>query len=656
MIEIFGEDDTSEYRAALAIKDALVSLWPSLNKPGADEGIIKLAAGAKISGYRISDIDIIIALQFLRGKKFIPRKSLTDNAGGRVVGKPVTVSNLVVAVEVKDHDASAIRTVGDNVEVRYVRNGSTKWSSATEQNINQVHSLREYFRDQDIDVYVHRLVMLRGVSKVKSEGVLPAEFSGADLLTAIAKTAKLLRRGGEYCLNSCASENMKNVIQSPLFTTLVPTSLDRKRMDHIGARAAESGPWLSQMGKKMLRFRGRGGTGKTILLLQLAAQQFEENNARTLVLTYNHALAADIRRLLALIGMPSRSDSGGVEVRTVMSFMMSWFRKLELLGDEEIELEDYSSYNEMCANALAMLQAGALQQKDVDKIKLSQADRFDYDYIVVDEAQDWPSGELELVKALYRPNCICLADGVDQLVRGGRADWERGLAEDEREVIPLRTCLRMKANLTSFANSVAVQAGTGWRSKISDKAGGGRIIVVKGSYADHTLLHEKLFRNAHAAGNAELDFLICVPPGGVVSDQSGQRYSRLGRVFQERGYLIWDGTNEHNRRDFSRSAHAYRIVQYDSCRGLEGWTVIADGLDEFWEYKRNQILKSSSHGADSAQLADDAASAAAWEWCMIPLTRPIDTLVLCLRSDTNSFSKAILHVAKNKPDSVEIQI
>ena len=41
-----------------------------------------------------------------------------------------------------------------------------------------------------------------------------------------------------------------------------------------------------------------------------------------MVLTYNIALAADIQRILALMGIPSDGEAGGITVRTVMSFML----------------------------------------------------------------------------------------------------------------------------------------------------------------------------------------------------------------------------------------------------------------------------------------------------------------------------------------------
>ena len=66
--------------------------------------------------------------------------------------------------------------------------------------------------------------------------------------------------------------------------------------------------------------RGRGGTGKTVILLQLAFRAFEETNARSLILTYNQALVADMRRIMALLGLPSNEADGGIRIDSAMAF------------------------------------------------------------------------------------------------------------------------------------------------------------------------------------------------------------------------------------------------------------------------------------------------------------------------------------------------
>jgi len=42
-----------------------------------------------------------------------------------------------------------------------------------------------------------------------------------------------------------------------------------------------------------------------------------------------------------------------------------------------------------------MLQKGAICSADIEAVKQEAPDRFDFDYVIVDEAQDWPEAEVE---------------------------------------------------------------------------------------------------------------------------------------------------------------------------------------------------------------------------------------------------------------------
>ena len=96
-----------------------------------------------------------------------------------------------------------------------------------------------------------------------------------------------------------------------------------------------------------------------------------------------------------------------------------------------------------------------------------------------------------------------------------------------------------------------------------------------------------------------------------------------------------------------------RIVQYNSCRGLEGWVVVLDALDEFWEAKyREALAEPAASGA--AMGPEERARRAAWTWCMMALTRPIDTLVITLMDDDSEVSQLLKRVAVANPDIVEL--
>ena len=51
---------------------------------------------------------------------------------------------------------------------------------------------------------------------------------------------------------------------------------------------------------------------------------------------------------------------------------------------------------------------------------------------------------------------------------------------------------------------------------------------------------------------------------------------------------------------------------------------------------------------------DEVARSYAWQRSLIPLTRPIDTLIISLSDVSSEYSLALLQAARNNPDFVEI--
>lgn len=648
MIEVIGHSGSSEYEAAISISEALTKLWPGIDTSPANKAHVLISAGVKISGYPVSDIDVVIAATFNPPRTFRPTRLLKDRQGKKHVKETVSVSNLVAAIEVKDHSQRNVQIIGDAVEVYYSRGASTGWHSATEQNDKQLHSLRYYFRDKSVaGLWVHRALLMRGLSHIDIPGALPRSFTGEQLLTAIASLSKVDSSVDGLRFSSGDQQDVARIMELPIFRAVVPSGLDRRRMDLILKESPQTQALVDVLGKKMIRLRGQGGTGKTVMLLQAAWKKFSERGERTLILTYNRALAADIRRLLTLLGVPSNPDDGGIAVNTVMSFMYSWFRRLQLLDeDEESSYDDYPSH---CATATELLHGGAIGASDIQSVLKSFPEKFDFDYIIVDESQDWPQAEADLLKALYTPARIAIGDGVDQLVRGARTDWDAGVDEEFRAVISLGTTLRMKANLSGFVESVSTEVGLPWEPQPSEKSGGGHLFLVSGSACSQLDLIKELTESAKSLGNAEVDFLFCVPPESVISD-GASRKSEVGVTLDESGFEVWDGVDPQLRKDYPHSKKQYRVVQYDSCRGLEGWAVVLDRLDEVWSYYRDQRLSEGLSETEVESFLDleDVARAYAWQRILIALCRPIDTLVITLTDIDSECSKVIRKIAKGK--------
>jgi hypothetical protein len=355
---------------------------------------------------------------------------------------------------------------------------------------------------------------------------------------------------------------------------------------------------------------------------------------------------------MALMAIPSSSEDGGIQIGTVMSFLYKWFAKLHLLEEEEL---DFSKYPALCQTAVEMINSGAVTTEDIENIVAEEPEKFDFDQVFVDEGQDWPHGETALLKALYSPLRLCVADGIDQLTRGQRADWRTGLPRSERKTQSLTTCLRLKRNLSLFVAEIARSTGMGWEAEANPVAGGGRLIILCKPYQAAREFHDKLIRDLREDGNAPVDMLFCIPPADVIRENS-TTHSTMAIVLAGWGQETWDGVDPGSRLDFARSSEQARIVQYASCRGLEGWSVVLDGFDDFLEHiaERKRIEGLTKDEIEGFVDLETAAHREAWRWGMIALTRPIDTLVIQLRNPESKYGRQILYVAQSFGDFVEI--
>ncbi|WP_393925651.1 hypothetical protein [Yoonia sp. R2-816] len=292
-------------------------------------------------------------------------------------------------------------------------------------------------------------------------------------------------------LNVGSDEVLESTLSptSPLLQTLEPTPLDRRRMDRI-AKSALPDAWLDDLTKKQVVVRGRGGVGKTVILLQMAYRAYDNKQMRSLMLTYNKALVADMRRTMALLGVPRQIEKGGISIDTVHAFIGRLMYELGVIENYDGFLENYETHKE---TLLAYIRSGAVSSEDLAGVVEANTDAFLWDAVFVDEGQDWPSNEIDILRAVYSAERIVVADGVDQYVRASVADWTAGLASEKLQSRRLRRCLRMKANLAHFVSDFAGALGLqNWDLEPSSDANGGRVIIVEGDLSTKTALVERV--------------------------------------------------------------------------------------------------------------------------------------------------------------------
>mgnify|MGYP001244659851 FL=1 len=654
MIEITGVAEGDEYAAAKRLERRIIDLWPDLARSRTDT--VRIFVGLKMHGQKLEDLDLVVIASFETARDFDPEWKFYAREGEAFTPKAARVRNFALVVEVKSHDATGVRFENTAGFVRYVRNGVESWECVTEKNRTQMFEFKKWLDRFGLDhVHVQNLVLFTGLKErdlpSRPHVCIASDTSFERLLNVLGQVAGprepdrrvTLSYGSEDAFGRLLAEN------SPLFATLEPTPLDRRRMDLI-AKSALPDVWLDDLGERQVLLKGRGGVGKTVILLQMAYRAFDQSGQRSLVLTFNKALVADMRRTMSLLGVPRSVEVGGVAIETVHGFIGRLMLKLGVIDCYDGFLDDYDAHKE---SLLDYLRSGAVTSDDLGAIMRTDATEFDWDLVFVDEGQDWPGDEIAILKAVYGPTRLVVSDGIDQYVRDSVADWTLDLSKVESRTRRLKKCLRMKANVASFAADVAMRLGLeDWDLEPNTDAGGGRVIIYDGDLAAQPDRLAELVVEARKLGNFPVDMLACVPPGAIVKRTSGPR-SEPADAYVGIGGKVWDGTARDVREAYPTDREELRFVQYDSCRGLEGWSAINYSLDQLWDYKFRQ-WEAEGHDYDPLiETREEAAARHAARWIMIPLTRAIDTLVISIGPASGPLRSVLRRVADRHPDFVD---
>lgn len=654
MIDILGVSEGKEFEAATHLRKQILAVWPDLAQSPDDH--VKIFVGLKLYGYRIEDIDLVVIGYFSEPRPFAVEYKFYPREGDASVPRRASVKNFMLVIETKSHDPTGVKFEDKIASVRYRRGRRPVWEPVTEKNRQQMFEFKRYLADHgETRVYVQDLIYFSGLRESdfpkRPHNCFGVDASFERILNVLGQVSAPHRNNRDVLITFGSDDVFERILspEFPLLQTLEPTPLDRRRMDRI-VKAALPEVWLDDLGRKQVVIRGRGGVGKTVILLQMAYRAFDRDQLRSLVLTYNKVLVADMRRTMALLGVPRSIESGGIAIDTVHAFIGRLMLSLGIIENYDGFLEAYDARK---TTLLDYLRSGAVSRGDIEELLARDPAEFLWDVVFIDEGQDWPQDEIEILRAIYMPEHIAVADGVDQFVRSSVANWAAGLKRSQLQPHRLTRCLRMKANLALFVRDFAGSLRLDdWDLEPNPDAPGGRVLIVEGDLANRPAMTGELLKQAAALGNYPVDLLACVPPSLVQHDNC-ETPSSPGRVLTAAGQRVWDATSSDVREHFPTDREALRIVQYDSCRGLEGWTVINYAFDEFWNYKFNEGLPEEFDAGGSFESPEDRAIASASRWAMIPLTRAMDTLVINVSREPGPVRMALEKVYKARGDFVE---
>ncbi len=613
-------------------------VWPAAVADPNDR--IDLLVGAR-SGV---DVDVLVALDLRTPRALPPARHVTGAAS------PSIASGLI-AIEVKQLDATRFERIGDQLFAFY--NGKRSGRSVSDQARDAAYGIKNFAATSGFpNFYVHALAWLTQIEPGSLEGVDPLIVGRSDwrtLLTAACAQNASLTYDDEIRRLAVRAVRDRLLLRRTL------TPLDRAKTERIARNAlvrdlvADLAPYA---GNAMIRLAGHGGSGKTTALVLLATRLATQYRARVIVLTFHHALRGDIRHVFE--GMPEAEGLLGetIHVETATSFLLALVSAaggtVPANADGSIDYERTDATFREVADALGPHAAHGADAGD-DVVGEDRA-RFDWDHVLIDEAQDWTDAERDLLVAVYGTRRIVLADGLVQLIRRHTScDWMRGVAKRERVVRHLGESLRMQHTVALFANAAAQTMGfANWSVEPRRDLVGGRVIVLEGQLDDAPAL-VRAVGSVAALGKADpVDNLICVPHSEIVHSPGGGRHARLAAELREGGRAVWDACDPLTRTSGPDGSAAWRIVQYDSCRGLEGWATLLVALDDLYANR----IKHPSVGAAEKTTVDP--EIVARRWLLIPLTRAVHLLVVHVRDPRSPVAAMLREAATALPrDTIE---
>ena len=658
MIKTITNDQTSEADAAKELESLILKEHEDMKRAGNVD--ISIIPSVQCFGQNPRDVDLV----FLMFDKRDEKKLLQSTKHNR------KIRSLCVTIEIKDHSGDAVKFEGNSCKVKY----KDDWHDATYQSEKQKYSLHKYIGKSDAvkAPWIVNIIWLRNVLKSNdpkiTNNIFYSDSSWSDFIDLIAQNYS---RNDDELIKSFHNANNFKIYHDLLTKEITISKLDRKKIENIRKDYTdrEQTNYYEKMGEQLLLFRGRGGTGKTVRLLQLAYYLYHKKCERVLILTYNNALVSDLQRLLTLMKIKNGIADRGIDIKTIHSFMLHWFKAVNLDTGDFI-----SKYHDLEKEFLNYLNEDALTKEDVKAAIQKNTTNLSWDYIMIDESQDWPEVEKKILYKIYEPNKFVIADGVDQLVRAVKAiNWRDNVNKANSQVVSLTKSLRLKAKITKFVKHFAEAIDyEQWDLLPLPDNYGGKVIVLEGDAGLIKENFDKHILDLIKHGNQNFDMLFCVPPSWVVEakekNKKGEtvstRYSRISKILTSWGYSVWDGVDLDVRRNFSpESIEQLRVVQYESCRGLEGWTVVNLAFDEFHDFKRNpknmsksdmDLSKRSNDGTLNYLVTDDEIlKNHANKWAMIPLTRSIDTLIIHINSSESFIGNILKEIHELHPEEIE---
>jgi DNA replication protein DnaC len=667
-VKIQGSPGTEEFQCAEVLQNIF-----ERDLPNAATGNILIVSNAQIYGGKVKDIDLVcigdLCNCYLHNINFpIGTKQGLDTQSN----KTLELGNFCFVIEVKTHPPDLLFTTGLSLKARYA---NKPVHDVTNQSEEQKYSLKDFLEKHNgYSPYITNYIWLRGVDNLKSTNLvkngkanyLSCNFTIYDLLELTCSQQNALLMNGLYKLNSSSKSKFNSADIQKIFNIFNKNlecmgELTRRKIEKITTKILSNQQYAQEIDKKLTIISGRAGTGKTIKILRIACDLAKNKGKTCLLLTYNNALVSDMKRMLALAFFSDNLESPTVKIYTIHKFIRDLLIAFEIANSKKLSIDFIEKYDLYLEELDEYLSTNTITNSDIEDLIKSKNEIICFDNIFIDEAQDWNFHERNILYRIFGYPKLVIADGVDQLVRSKyQCNWIEFLEREAYLKTAEKKCIRQKTNLVNFVNNYADKLNIKWQLDSAEEIPGGKVIITTNS--QNYDLYNQCYLKCLSDGNAAYDMLFIAPPSMVKSETVLDNYKKAKKVqsfiyikeFIQNGLKIWDGTNKDLRTEYPVDIEQRRLVQYESCRGLEGWVVVCLELDEFINYKLLTYDDTNFDEQQSIFLSspNERKKDFAYLWSLIPLTRPIDTLIITLKNPDSELGAILKNLCAEYSDYI----
>jgi hypothetical protein len=169
---------------------------------------------------------------------------------------------------------------------------------------------------------------------------------------------------------------------------------------------------------------------------------------------------------------------------------------------------------------------------------------------------------------------------------------------------------------------------------------GGNVEIYSNPFSKSDL--GRLLQEIEEAEGAPFDLLMLMPR---------TYYEFINKLFdfQEWGFMYQDSVDDSGKLSID-DASGFRCMQYESCRGLEGYTVVCHWFDEYLETKYNGYTRNLE--LENMLSDEEAKMRYVANLLFMATSRAIKKIVITIKDKNSKFGKLLYESKKINPDYI----